>query len=80
MKVDPFTRTPGVDGAAFIDMHYADEIIQSFQSNESSKYVYQVLGSLYFKRPKPVFLQEFLPEFDKILSRDSYELVWESLT
>ena len=26
-KINPFTRTPGVAGAAFIDMHYADEII-----------------------------------------------------
>ena len=44
MKIDPFTRTPGVAGAAFIDMHYADEIIQNFQSDESSKYVYKIVG------------------------------------
>ncbi len=42
--VNPFTRTPGVAGAAFIDMHYADEIIKSFESDLSSKYVYKIVG------------------------------------
>ncbi len=43
-KTDPFTRTPGVAGAAFIDMHYADEIIESFEDDHSSKYVYKIVG------------------------------------
>lgn len=43
-KTDPFTRTPGVAGAAFIDMHYADEIIDIFESDESSRYVYKITG------------------------------------
>jgi hypothetical protein len=29
-KINPFTRTPGVAGASFIDTHYADEIIVNF--------------------------------------------------
>ena len=43
-KINPFTRTPGVAGAAFIDMHYADEIITNFDSDMSSKYVYKIVG------------------------------------
>lgn len=43
-KINPFTRTPGVAGEAFIDMHYADEIIRNFESEESSKYVYKIVG------------------------------------
>ena len=43
-KTDPFTRTPGVAGAAFIDMHYADEIIRNFEDDESSKFVYKIVG------------------------------------
>ncbi|MBR0308592.1 MAG: hypothetical protein IJH92_06835 [Mogibacterium sp.] len=44
IKIDPFTRTPGVAGAAFIDMHYADEIVTNFESDLSSKYVYKIVG------------------------------------
>nr|MCR5720619.1 hypothetical protein [Lachnospiraceae bacterium] len=44
VKINPFTRTPGVAGAAFIDMHYADEIIENFESDYSSKYVYKIVG------------------------------------
>ena len=43
-KINPFTRTPGVAGDAFIDMHYADEIIENFESELSSKYVYKIVG------------------------------------
>lgn len=43
-KNNPFTRTPGVAGAAFIDMHYADEIIVNFESDLSSKFVYKIVG------------------------------------
>ena len=42
--INPFTRTPGVAGAAFIDMHYADEIIENYESDLSSKYVYKIVG------------------------------------
>ena len=43
-KVNPFTRTPGVAGAAFINMHYTDQIIGSFESELSSRYVYKIVG------------------------------------
>ncbi len=43
-RINPFTRTPGVAGAAFIDMHYADEIIRNFESELSSRYVYKIVG------------------------------------
>ena len=42
--INPFTRTPGVAGAAFIDTHYADEIIQNFESDLSARYVYKIVG------------------------------------
>ncbi len=43
-KTDPFTRTPGIAGKAYIDNGVADEIITSFCSTESSKYVYKITG------------------------------------
>ena len=43
-KVDPFTRTPGVAGKAYIDNGVADEIINNFCSEDSSKYVYKITG------------------------------------
>lgn len=43
-KINPFTRTPGVAGDAFIDMHYADEIIRNFESDSSSKFIYKIVG------------------------------------
>ncbi len=41
---DPFTRTPGIAGKAYIDNGIADEIIQNFCSEDSSKYVYKITG------------------------------------
>ena len=43
-KIDPFTRTPGVVGQAFINMHYAESIINQFESDQSSKYIYKIVG------------------------------------
>ncbi len=43
-RTDPFTRTPGVAGNAFINMHYSDEIINSFENEDSSRYVYKIVG------------------------------------
>ncbi len=43
-KTDPFTRTPGIAGKAYIDNGIADEIINNFRSDESSKYVYKITG------------------------------------
>lgn len=44
IKIDPFTRTPGVAGTAMIETHYAEEVITNFASEESSKYVYKIVG------------------------------------
>ena len=41
---DPFTRTPGIAGKAYIDNRVADEIIQDLSSTESAKYVYKITG------------------------------------
>ena len=43
-KTDPFTRTPGIAGKAYIDNGIADEIISNFRSEESAKYVYKITG------------------------------------
>lgn len=43
-RLDPFTRTPGIAGKAFINMHYADTIIDAFEDTESEKYVYKIVG------------------------------------
>ncbi len=43
-KVSPFTRTPGIAGNAIIETHFSDEIISNFESSDSFKYVYKVVG------------------------------------
>ena len=43
-KTDPFTRTPGVAGQAYIDNGVAEEIITAFCNPESEKYVYKITG------------------------------------
>jgi len=43
-KIDPFTRTPGIAGKAYIEMRYEETIIDNFKSSESSKYVYKIVG------------------------------------
>ncbi len=43
-KIDPFARTPGVAGKAYIDNGIADEIINNFCNEDSSKYVYKITG------------------------------------
>lgn len=43
-RTDPFTRTPGIAGKAYIDNGIADEIIKNFCSDDSSKYVYKITG------------------------------------
>ncbi|MCR5098776.1 MAG: hypothetical protein K6B14_07505 [Lachnospiraceae bacterium] len=42
--ISPFTSTPGIAGNALIDTHFSDEIIMNFDSPESSKYVYKIVG------------------------------------
>ena len=43
-------------------------------------YAYQVLGSLYFSKKKGETLDDILPEYERILFRDCYDLIWKSLT
>lgn len=43
-RISPFTNTPGVAGNALIETHFADEIIENFESDESFKYVYKIVG------------------------------------
>ncbi|MBO5609004.1 MAG: hypothetical protein J5929_01330 [Eubacterium sp.] len=43
-KTDPFTRTPGIAGKAYIDNGIADEIVANFCDEDSSKYVYKITG------------------------------------
>ena len=43
-KTDPFTRTPGIAGKAYIDNGIAATIIHNFCSDDSSKYVYKITG------------------------------------
>lgn len=42
--VSPFTMTPGIAGNARIETHFSDEIIANFESKESYKYLYKILG------------------------------------
>lgn len=44
VRTDPFTRTPGVAGKAFINMHYAERIVADFSDEEASKFVYKIVG------------------------------------
>ena len=43
-KIDPFTRTPGLAGKAYIDTGIADTVIANFKSDESEKHVYKITG------------------------------------
>lgn len=43
-KTDPFTKTPGIAGKAYIDNGVADEIINNFRDKESAKYIYKIIG------------------------------------
>ena len=42
--VDPITKTKGIAGKAYIDMHYKDIVVNSFENPESSKYIYKIVG------------------------------------
>ncbi len=43
-------------------------------------YAYQVLGSLYFKKKSDETLEDLIPAFERIMFKDSYELIWKTLT
>ena len=42
--VSPFTMTPGIAGNALIQTHFSDEIIMNFETDQSCKYVYKIVG------------------------------------
>ena len=42
--ISPFTSTPGVAGKAIIETHFSDRVIRNFDSSESYKYVYKIVG------------------------------------
>lgn len=43
-EISPFTFTPGNAGRAFIDTHVSEEVIKNFESDDSYKYVYKIVG------------------------------------
>ena len=43
-RISPFTMTPGIAGKALIDTHFSEDIIANFESSESYKYVYKIVG------------------------------------
>lgn len=43
-------------------------------------YAYQVIGSLYFGKKKSETLEDIIPEYERILFKDTYELIWKTLT
>ena len=43
-------------------------------------YAYQVLGSLYFSKKSNEKIEDIIPDYERILFRDSYELIWKNLT
>ncbi len=43
-------------------------------------YAYQVLGSLYFSKKDTDTLDDLIPKYERILFRDSYDLIWQSLS
>lgn len=59
------------------------DILEAKKIEEMTKgyaYAYQVLGSLYFMKKKNEKLDDLIPEFDRIMFRDSYDMIWSSLT
>ena len=43
-------------------------------------YAYQVLGSLYFRKKESETIEDLIPEFERILFKDSYDLIWKSIS
>ncbi len=43
-KQNPFTHTYGSAGQAYIDMHWADKVIDNFNYEIPSEYVYKIIG------------------------------------
>ena len=71
------------------DIKYMYEKLLNIESDEAKKleemtkgyaYAYQVLGSLYFGKQDTETIKDIIPDYERILFRDSYELIWKSLT
>ena len=71
------------------DITYMYEKLLGIDSAEARKieslsggyaYAYQVLGSLYYDKKKSETLDDIIPDYERILFRDCYELIWQSLT
>lgn len=58
----------------------ADEARRIEKISKGYAYAYQVLGSLYFKKGDNEKLEDIMPDFDRIMFKDSYDLIWKSLT
>ena len=71
------------------DITYMYEKLLGVDSIEAKKiealsmgyaYAYQVIGSLYFCKKEDEVLEDLIPNFERIIFKDSYELIWQSLT
>ena len=71
------------------DIKYMYEKLLEIDSDEAKKleemtsgyaYAYQDLGTLYFTKGEKEKLEDIVPDFERILFRDSYELIWKTLT
>lgn len=71
------------------DITYMYEKLLNIDSTEAKRietisqgyaYAYQVLGSLYFCKKKTETIDDLMPEFERIMFKDSYDLIWKSLT
>ena len=71
------------------DIKYMYEKLLEIDSDKAKKleemtngyaYAYQVLGTLYFTKGEKEKLEDIVPDFERILFRDSYELIWKTLT
>ena len=58
----------------------SDEAKRIEELTKGYAYAYQVLGSLYFCKKESEKLEDIIPDFERILFRDSYDLIWQSLT
>ncbi|MCR5226110.1 MAG: hypothetical protein K6E27_02705 [Eubacterium sp.] len=58
----------------------SDEAKRIEEMSQGYAYAYQVLGSLYFGKDKDETLDDLIPDFERIMFKDSYELIWKSLT
>lgn len=86
-----FKRADAIEIKALnrFDITYMYEKLLDIDSAEAKKieaatngyaYAYQVLGSLYFRKNENETLDDIMPDYERILFKDSYDLIWRSLT